>query len=224
MFIWIYQNQEGDCLNDIGSGALVVSMDAQLSWVLHPIWLVGTPRVNGMSKFFLIRSSMAGTTGETLQLRRAEEGAVRPSFLGLFWRTGMLSPIFYQVRGKISFPNPIKYWDIEGRTGSSCLVSAARRAAARSLCQGCLHVVCASSFWMLLVGELQSFDSLAVGWLLQEADFPTGPSHSNTCAFSTPDGPSWHLSLILDMYIFGLVAPITPGPYSFSDQSLFCGR
>lgn len=25
---------------------------------------------------------------------------------------------------------------------------------------------------MLLVGELQSFDSLAVGWLLQEADFP----------------------------------------------------
>lgn len=37
MFIWIYQNQEGDCLNDIVSGALVVvSMDAQLSWVLHP--------------------------------------------------------------------------------------------------------------------------------------------------------------------------------------------
>ena len=36
--IWIYQNQEGDCLNDIVSGALVVvSMDAQLSWVLHPI-------------------------------------------------------------------------------------------------------------------------------------------------------------------------------------------
>lgn len=109
MFIWIYQNQEGDCLNDIVSGALVVvSMDAQLSWVLHPHLTGGHFKGEWDVQVFLNKVIKAVTTGETLQLRRAEEGAVRSLFLGLFWRTGNALSYLLLSQGQEQLSKPYK--------------------------------------------------------------------------------------------------------------------
>lgn len=98
----------------------------------------------------------------------------------------MPSLVYHWVRDEGSFPYPVKCGHIEGGAGSWSLVSAAGRAADRSWNQGCLHIPFASSLWMLLVGRLQRFHSLAVHWLLQEANFSTGPSHSSWRACSSP--------------------------------------
>lgn len=106
--------------------------------------------------FLIIRSPMAGAAGKTLQLGRAEEGTLRPSFLGLFRRTGNALFCLPLSKRQGQLPQPYNMFRHEGGTGSWSLVSAAKGAAARSLCRGCLRAAYASSFWSCWSGNCRA--------------------------------------------------------------------
>lgn len=129
---------------------------------------------------FLIRPHMAEAAGKTHSWRgRAEEEAKRLPFSSIFLRMGnALSYVLLSQRQRHLFqPENVGMQREELKIGLLLPEKQPMEA-----CVRLSTIAQASSFQMVLVGKLQSFDQLAE---LQETDFSIGPAHSCIQASST---------------------------------------